>query len=198
MIETIDDPVFKTIELRSRPFGKGLGGGGGKYIPGHNLPNRDNRINGIQIIKNRSKSTTYNRDPQNLRTPYNYRKDYSIEGCDPYMYSPPFSHNTNGFLVDQVTAPHDSIGASLMVDKRDKLMKKLNKQLDIDKSQLHRSYLLANPAKKIRQKIDISKVTQGMLIGEFESFKNWDTRVGINENLADTRNKAFLLGYSPD
>ena len=85
-----------------------------------------------------------------------------------------------------------------MVDKYDKLMKKLNKQLDNDKLHLHRGYLVTNPAKKIRQKIDLGKVTQGMLIGEFESFKNWDTRVGITENLADTRNKAFLLGYSPD
>ena len=92
--------------------------------------------------KTRAKSINHNRDyeiskvnhkdlnmPQ-LNTPYNFRKDYKTEGCDPYMYSPAFSHNTNGFLVDQVTAPHDSIGASLLVDKRDKLMKKLNKQLD--------------------------------------------------------------------
>ena len=40
IVETIDDPIFKTIEMRSRPFGKGFGGGGGKYFPGHNLPNK--------------------------------------------------------------------------------------------------------------------------------------------------------------
>ena len=114
------------------------------------------------------------------------------------MYSPPFSHNTNGFLVDQVTAPHDSIRASIMVDKRDKLMKKLNKQLDNDRNQLNRSYFLANPARKMMQNLGTTKVTKDILIGEFESFKKWDTRIGITENLADNRNKAFMLGFSPD
>ena len=44
----------------------------------------------------------------------------------------------------------------------------------------------------------LGKGTKDILFGEFDSFKNWDTRVGINENLADDRNRAFLLGYSPD
>lgn len=47
MVETINDPVFKTIELRSRPFGKGLGGGGGKYMPGQKMVNNPSRVNGI-------------------------------------------------------------------------------------------------------------------------------------------------------
>lgn len=39
-----EDPLFKILGERSIPYGKGLGGGGGKYIPGIKAPGNKEKI----------------------------------------------------------------------------------------------------------------------------------------------------------
>jgi hypothetical protein len=93
-----------------------------------------------------------------------------------------------------VTAPHDSVYASRMVDKYDKLLRAREIQFQRSQNTLAKKYSIANPAKKLKDRLGIHNVTKGILFGEFDSFKNWDTRIGLNENLADSRNK--MMGYS--
>jgi hypothetical protein len=102
-----EDPLFKILGERSIAYGKGLGGGGGKYIPG---------------IRRQSQAPVNEKIlPQlNLSTLGKYEKRVEM---DPNQYQKSLNYNTNGYCQDVRTAPHDSIFASKMVDKYDKLQK---------------------------------------------------------------------------
>ena len=170
-----EDPLWKILGDRSVAYGKGLGGGGGKYIPGirKQAPVND-RIVSILNLSTLSNKQRFRHDPNN--------------------FNKALSYTTNGYVQDSVTAPHDSVYASRMVDKYDKLLKAREIQFQKSQNTLTKKFNVANPAKKLKDRLGIQTVTKGILFGEFDSFKNWDTRIGLNENLADGRNK--MLGYS--
>jgi len=101
--------------------------------------------------------------------------------ADPNTYDPGLKHNTNGYLQDMVTAAHDSIFASKMMDKRDKLMKVIDNQFRTKQMKLKKGYDVANPAKRVKDHLRSRRNTKDILLGEFDSFKNWDTRIVLEE-----------------
>lgn len=84
-----------------------------------------------------------------------------------------------------------------MADKDRKLQKAREIKYMNNQISLQKQYTVANPAKRLKEYLGIQKCTKDILFGEFDSFKNWDTRVpiiGLNEEQIVTRNR--MLGYS--
>lgn len=104
-----------------------------------------------------------------------------MRAADPNTYDPGLHHNTNGYLQDMVTAPHDSIFASKMMDKRDKMMKVIHSQFRRHQTTLRKGFDVANPAKRVKDNLRSKRNTKDILLGEFDSFKNWDTRIVLEE-----------------
>lgn len=91
-----EDPLFKILGERSIAYGKGLGGGGGMYIPGIKASAKD------KILPMLNLSTL---------------KNDQWAGIDPNIYKKHLNLNTNGYCQDLRTAPHESLQASKMVDR---------------------------------------------------------------------------------
>ena len=160
--------IYRIMKQRSVPYGKGAGGGGGKYIMGQKQLSPGKLS--LQPITNLNINSARLEDPN----------DYT---------PPPFNYETNGYQVDTVTAPHQSIFASRMIAKREKFKKVLDVQCLKNQAKLRQGFEMANPAKKFKETLMNRRATKDMLFSGFDFFKNWDTRiVGSEEEALEIQN----------